>query len=139
MSAHLERVESKSNSDVKDPEKAVGDAYVVPARQEYKFDAADLDRVQRKLKQRHVQMSVGPVPPHTRADTPQDRRPCRLETARAPLTLPQIAGTIGTGLFLGSGKTLRVAGPLGALIAYGLVGSVAYRSAHIVDYCRAAP
>ncbi|KIJ91821.1 hypothetical protein K443DRAFT_14080 [Laccaria amethystina LaAM-08-1] len=39
-----------------------------------------------------------------------------------------IAGTIGTGLFLGSGLALRTAGPLGALIAYILVGSVAYAS-----------
>ncbi|KAK0489295.1 general APC amino acid permease [Armillaria novae-zelandiae] len=39
-----------------------------------------------------------------------------------------IAGTIGTGLFLGSGEALRVAGPLGALIAYMLVGTVAYSS-----------
>ena len=38
----------------------------------------------------------------------------------------QVAGTIGTGLFLGSGSALRGAGPLGALIAYILVGTVAY-------------
>ncbi|PAV20026.1 general amino acid permease 1 [Pyrrhoderma noxium] len=63
----------------------------------YQFDAADLDRVQRRLKQRHVQMIA-------------------------------IAGTLGTGLFLGSGRALHGAGPLGALIAYMLVGSVAYSS-----------
>ncbi|KZT43138.1 general amino acid permease 1 [Sistotremastrum suecicum HHB10207 ss-3] len=63
----------------------------------YHFDAADLDRVQRRLHQRHVQMIA-------------------------------IAGTIGTGLFLGSGHALQNAGPLGALIAYCLVGSVAYSS-----------
>ena len=38
----------------------------------------------------------------------------------------QIAGTIGTGLFLGSGSALQGAGPLGALLAYLLVGTVAY-------------
>jgi hypothetical protein len=38
----------------------------------------------------------------------------------------QIAGTIGTGLFLGSGSALHKAGPLGALLAYALVGTVAY-------------
>jgi amino acid permease len=43
----------------------------------------------------------------------------------------QIAGTIGTGLFLGSGSALRGAGPLGALLAYALVGTVAYSSVHI--------
>jgi len=63
----------------------------------YHFDAVDLDRVQRRLKQRHVQMIA-------------------------------IAGTLGTGLFLGSGKALSTAGPVGALLAYALVGSVAYSS-----------
>ncbi|KAI0269710.1 amino acid permease-domain-containing protein [Russula aff. rugulosa BPL654] len=70
----------------------------------YHFDQSDLDRVQRRLKQRHVQMFV-------------------------PLAcLIAIAGTIGTGLFLGSGSALRGAGPLGALLAYALVGTVAYSS-----------
>ena len=40
----------------------------------------------------------------------------------------KIAGTIGTGLFLGSGLALEAAGPLGALIVYGLVSTVAYAS-----------
>ncbi|KAJ7708880.1 general APC amino acid permease [Mycena rosella] len=68
----------------------------VASEDRYDFDFHDLDRVQRRLKQRHVQMCI--------------------------------AGTIGTGLFLGSGNALRVAGPLGALIAYTLVGTVAYSS-----------
>ncbi|KAF8806852.1 general amino acid permease 1 [Phlegmacium glaucopus] len=70
--------------------------YVVQANPKFHLDAHDLDRVQRRLKQRHVQM--------------------------------YIAGTIGTGLFLGSGHALQGAGPLGALIAYALVGTVAYSS-----------
>ncbi|KAN0132710.1 Amino acid permease/ SLC12A domain containing protein [Lactarius tabidus] len=65
---------------------------VAPADDRYHFDKSDLDRVQRRLKQRHI------------------------------------AGTIGTGLFLGSGSALHGAGPLGALIAYILVGTVAYSS-----------
>jgi amino acid permease len=35
-------------------------------------------------------------------------------------------GMIGTGLFLGSGSALHHAGPLGALLMYALVGTVAY-------------
>ncbi|KAM5536471.1 hypothetical protein V8D89_009907 [Ganoderma adspersum] len=75
----------------------VHDYVVQQSDQRYHFDAADLDRVQRKLKQRHVQMIA-------------------------------IAGTLGTGLFLGSGHTLKLAGPLGALIAYAFVGTTAYAS-----------
>lgn len=37
-----------------------------------------------------------------------------------------IGGTIGTGLFLGSGATIAKAGPLGALIGYSIVGSMVY-------------
>ncbi|KAH7909949.1 amino acid permease/ SLC12A domain-containing protein [Hygrophoropsis aurantiaca] len=62
-----------------------------------RFEVASIDCVQRRLKQRHVQMIA-------------------------------IAGTLGTGLFLGSGQALSGAGPLGALIAYTLIGSVAYSS-----------
>lgn len=69
----------------------------VIAGSEHKFDVASIDLVQRRLKQRHVQMIA-------------------------------IAGTLGTGLFLGSGKALSGAGPVGALIAYALVGTVAYSS-----------
>ncbi|GLB41606.1 putative amino acid transporter [Lyophyllum shimeji] len=88
--------------DVDSVEKFVRSAAPTPTRQHgsnpnYHFDAHDLDRVQRRLKQRHVQMIA-------------------------------IAGTIGTGLFLGSGHALQGAGPLGALIAYGLVATVAYAS-----------
>ena len=38
----------------------------------------------------------------------------------------QIAGTIGTGLFLATGTAIGIAGPLGALLAYALVATVAY-------------
>ncbi|KAA1475488.1 hypothetical protein DENSPDRAFT_842273 [Dentipellis sp. KUC8613] len=79
-------------------EKGSPPEYVVHTAREddkYQFDQSELDRVQRKLKQRHVQMIA-------------------------------IAGTLGTGLFLGSGEALQGAGPLGALIAYLLVGTVAY-------------
>ncbi|KAL4062544.1 amino acid permease/ SLC12A domain-containing protein [Scleroderma citrinum] len=69
----------------------------VTAGPDHHFDVASIDRVQRRLKQRHVQMIA-------------------------------IAGTLGTGLFLGSGKALSGAGPVGALLAYALVGTVAYSS-----------
>ncbi|KAJ3574029.1 hypothetical protein NP233_g2055 [Leucocoprinus birnbaumii] len=66
-----------------------------PRDYQHYYDAHGLDGLQRRLKQRHIQMIA-------------------------------IAGTIGTGLFLGSGGALATAGPLGALIAYILVGTVVY-------------
>jgi len=42
------------------------------------------------------------------------------------LSMISIAGTIGTGLFLASGTSIAQAGPLGALIAYILIGSMVY-------------
>jgi amino acid permease len=38
----------------------------------------------------------------------------------------QIAGVIGTGLFLGLGELLATTGPLGVLLVFLLVGSVAF-------------
>jgi hypothetical protein len=37
-----------------------------------------------------------------------------------------LAGTLGTGLFLGSGKAIAHGGPAGALIAYAHVGTIVY-------------
>ena len=37
-----------------------------------------------------------------------------------------LAGTIGTGLFLTSGKVIRYGGPLLALIDFGLMGTVTW-------------
>ncbi|KAJ1931456.1 hypothetical protein EC988_009783, partial [Linderina pennispora] len=37
-----------------------------------------------------------------------------------------IGGTIGTGLFIGSGTTIAEAGPAGALVAYAVMGSMVF-------------
>ncbi len=42
------------------------------------------------------------------------------------LMMISIGGTIGTGLFLGSGQTINQAGPLGALLAYLFGGFIMY-------------
>lgn len=42
------------------------------------------------------------------------------------LSMIALGGTIGTGLFVASGATIAQAGPLGALLAYGLTGVMVY-------------
>lgn len=42
------------------------------------------------------------------------------------LNMIVIGGTIGTGLFLGSGQSLAVAGPGGSLAAFLLIGALVY-------------
>jgi AAT family amino acid transporter len=37
-----------------------------------------------------------------------------------------VAGTIGTGLFLGTGRSLAQGGPASMLICYGIVGFIVY-------------
>ncbi|KIJ65405.1 hypothetical protein HYDPIDRAFT_27415 [Hydnomerulius pinastri MD-312] len=56
----------------------------------------------------------------------EDLPPPRLKSRHVQMIA--IAGTLGTGLFLGSGQAISSAGPVGALIAYILVGTVAYAS-----------
>lgn len=46
-----------------------------------------------------------------------------------------IAGTIGTGLFLGSGSALAQGGPVGAFLGYSLMGTVI----GIMMYCLVSP
>ncbi len=50
----------------------------------------------------------------------------RLETPDIYRIAYQIAGVIGTGLFLGLGQLLATTGPLGVLLVFLLVGSVAF-------------
>ncbi|CDO68798.1 hypothetical protein BN946_scf184805.g7 [Trametes cinnabarina] len=95
--SHIKDYDEKTDQNSSLEKGVVHDYVVQHPDPQYHFDAADLDRVQRKLKQRHVQMIA-------------------------------IAGTLGTGLFLGLGSSLQGAGPLGALIAYGVVGTTAYAS-----------
>ncbi|MDR0899272.1 MAG: gamma-aminobutyrate permease, partial [Lactobacillaceae bacterium] len=38
------------------------------------------------------------------------------------ISMLSLGGAIGTGLFLSSGQTIATAGPMGALVAYVLIG-----------------
>ncbi|QRV98125.1 amino acid permease [Ceratobasidium sp. AG-Ba] len=62
-------------------------------------------------------------------DVPWEANPQRVADVRRGLKLRHIhmfalAGTIGTGLFLSSGKALAEAGPLGAFLGYSIMGVV---------------
>ena len=46
------------------------------------------------------------------------------------LQMIAIGGSIGTGLFVGSGKALATGGPASLLIAYGLIGAMLYCTVH---------
>ncbi|KAF7999720.1 hypothetical protein HF325_005569 [Metschnikowia pulcherrima] len=46
------------------------------------------------------------------------------------LQMIAIGGSIGTGLFIGSGKVLKHGGPASVLIAYILIGSMIYSTVH---------
>ncbi|AJH80209.1 amino acid permease [Heyndrickxia coagulans] len=56
----------------------------------------------------------------------QQGRTLRKELKARHLTMISIGGSIGTGLFLGSGAAIHSAGPGGALVAYALVGAMVY-------------
>ena len=70
--------------------------------------------VQRKLKARHIQMASWFV----YADNARIKWCSGCQIA--------IGGTIGTGLFVGSGSTLHNGGPVGLLLSYVVMGSVVY-------------
>lgn len=59
---------------------------------------------------------------------PVDKRRAGLHRALSArqVSMIAIAGTIGTGLFLGTGRSLAQGGPASMLICYSLVGLIVY-------------
>lgn len=65
------------------------------------------------------------------ADHVVGRGPTQSDLLRRSLSARQvqmiaIGGTIGTGLFLGTGKSLATGGPASVLIAYAIVGCIVF-------------
>lgn len=51
-----------------------------------------------------------------------------------------IGGSVGTGLLIGSGSSLRTGGPAALLIAWGLVGTMVFCTIHALgEMCVAFP
>ncbi|KAI0769629.1 amino acid permease-domain-containing protein [Trametes elegans] len=67
----------------------------------------------------------GPAGAHL---TPVERRKAGLHRALSArqVSMIAIAGTIGTGLFLGTGRSLAQGGPASILLCYGIVGFIVY-------------
>ncbi|KAI8825597.1 amino acid permease-domain-containing protein [Fimicolochytrium jonesii] len=64
-------------------------------------------------------VDVPPVPPKRRKGVQRG-----LEARH--IQMIAIGGTIGTGLFVGSGATIAIAGPVGALVAFLIVGTMVF-------------
>lgn len=62
----------------------------------------------------------------TRGMETQEGRVLKRGLKRRHLTMIAIGGSIGTGLFLAMGGTIRDAGPGGALVAYAIMGVIVY-------------
>ncbi|KAJ3236390.1 hypothetical protein HDU78_004652 [Chytriomyces hyalinus] len=63
---------------------------------------------------------------HTAAYATADGKHLHRKLEARHLQMIALGGTIGTGLFVGSGSTISVAGPLGVLISYSVVGILVY-------------
>ncbi|EJF57625.1 hypothetical protein DICSQDRAFT_140179 [Dichomitus squalens LYAD-421 SS1] len=57
---------------------------------------------------------------------PVDRQGLHRELSARQVSMIAIAGTIGTGLFLGTGRSLAQGGPASILLCYGIVGFIVY-------------
>lgn len=75
-----------------------------------------------------VENGEGERPIGTLPVPPVDKRRAGLHRALSArqVSMIAIAGTIGTGLFLGTGRSLAQGGPASMLLCYGIVGFIVY-------------
>lgn len=71
-----------------------------------------------------VERFTSPTEHHGRGPTQADLLKRALSARQVQMIA--IGGTIGTGLFLGTGKSLATGGPASVLIAYAIVGAIVF-------------
>ncbi|KAF5963676.1 amino acid transporter AAT family [Fusarium coicis] len=64
--------------------------------------------------------------PHSDAPRPTQQDLLQRSLSARQVQMIAIGGTIGTGLFLGTGKSLATGGPASILIAYAIVGAIVF-------------
>lgn len=64
--------------------------------------------------------------PHSDVPRPTQQDLLQRSLSARQVQMIAIGGTIGTGLFLGTGKSLATGGPASILIAYAIVGAIVF-------------
>ncbi|KAA1088612.1 hypothetical protein PGTUg99_006712 [Puccinia graminis f. sp. tritici] len=81
----------------------------------------DLEKPKTFLDQKVIDASLGESPSCNEPDGKMQRR-----LKARHVSMIAIGGTIGTGLFVGSGEALLKGGPVGLLLGYSVMGTVVY-------------
>ena len=108
-----------SVTDHHDPEAAPPPLARIDSRKSKAASSVDVD-----TQDLHHGSSTGPV--GALPVPPADKTGLHRALSARQVSMIAIAGTIGTGLFLGTGRSLSQGGPASILLCYGIVGFIVY-------------
>lgn len=108
-----------SVADHHDPEAAPPPLARIDSRKSKAASSVDVD-----TQDLHHSSSTGPV--DALPVPPADKTGLHRALSARQVSMIAIAGTIGTGLFLGTGRSLSQGGPASILLCYGIVGFIVY-------------